>query len=269
MAGGALVQLTTRSKGKMKMRNFKKGELAKAVAVTWKPRKSKIPLNVFGGNKKMIKLEYVRNVTVTSGAVKDQFSGQQSFRLNNINLPFVGQSAAAPDNTLPQGYTQAAQAFRYFKVYGAKVKVEWFQATANCQVGLLPTSSGDPQDLQLQTVKTVDMKRGCAVKTLTQDAGDKVSITRYYKLSALEGLTKGQFQNDLSSYNILFNNAVASALTDEAGTTGDLMKKKICRLHTAIAPLAAAAVTVQCRWTITYYTLVWGKTTLPESTSSA
>lgn len=242
---------------------------SKAIDKKKKSYKSKIPLNVFGGNKKMIKMVYVRNVLVTSGATANTFSGQQSFRLNNVNLPFVGQSGTAPDNTLPQGYTQAAQAFRYFKVYGAKVKVEWFNATANCQVGLLATSSGDVQTLQSVISKTADMKRGCDVKSLTQDAGDKVTMTKYYKIGAFDGLKKAQFENDISSYNLLFNSDATTAGTDELGTTGDLMRKKILRLHTAIAPLTAAAVSVDCRWTITYYTLVWGKETLPESTSTA
>lgn len=132
----------------------------------------------------------------------------------------------------------------------------------------MPTSSGDPTVLQALSSKTADMKRGCVVKSLSPEGSRKITISRYYNIAALEGLTKSQFNADISSYSIQFNSAVTTALTDEAGTSGDLMRKKIVRLHSALAPETAAAVTCEYRLTIDYYTLVWGKTTLPESVST-
>lgn len=256
--------VVAKAKNQKKMKNVR----TKARAV--KTYKSRVPQDVFGTNSKMVKMVWNSDFLIDSGAnpTGNVFTSQKSFRINNVNLPFVGQTATG---TLPNGYTQAAAAFKYFKVLGAKVKLVFYDASEDLQTGILITSSSDTTTLQAQTTNNADMFRYCYVKPLSPLGTGETIYSKYVKIHSLEGLTAKQLQGDFSLYSTEFNNSVAGALANINGTTGDLIRKRICQLHVAIAAnvTQAAAVSCKCKLTVEYYTYCWGKNILPISNSAA
>lgn len=220
------------------------------------------------GTTEYIPFKYVTNLTMSTGVSPTPllFGGQYSYRLTNLNLPFVGQ---AVNFQLPQGYTQAAVAYTYFKVYAVKIRAIFHDPDDDCQVGMLITSSNDTFDLQADTVTLAGQKIRCVVRPLAFTGKRRVEFNVFQRIGNIEGLDKSQYNGDMSFYSYTFNNSVASALTDAAGTTGDLVKKKEPRVHIAIASNTTTAATCSCKLEITYYTKVWGKSTLPQSTSAA
>lgn len=259
-----------RSSYDTKTKKVTKAKEAQAVVIKKDPKYvSKIPVNVFGGNKKFIKMEFVSDFNMDTGATPttNLFSGQLSFRLNNINLPYIGQASGLP---LPQGYTQAAQAYGRFKVTAVKISAEFYNPNRNLQVGMLVVGGNDTQELQAVNVGTSDMKNRCWVKPLAYDAGQgKVTFNRYYNIRTLEGLTKDQFNADTSFYSFPFQSSVATAGTDENGTTGDLVRKRVPKLRLAIASNDTTQSTCKCKLIMHYYVLCMNKNVLPLSTSSA
>lgn len=246
----------TKAKGKGK---FKKG----------KGKKTKIPINVFGGSSKMIKMEYVANVILTTGANPTGLlgSGQLSFRLNNVNLPFIGQTSGF---SLPQGFSQAAEAYRYFKVLGVKITAEAHDPSENCQVAMMAVSSGDTIDLQGYNISQSDMRKDCSVKPLSNTGAQKAIFKRYIKIHQIEGIKTAQFDGDFSLYAFLFNKTVSTAETDESGTTGELIKKRVPKVHFAVCSNDTQTDAVSCRMKIKmeYYTYCYGKKALATTTST-
>lgn len=232
---------------------------------------SHIPQNVYGtGNSRMIKMKVMYNPTLTTGSnpTANLLSGQLSWRLNNINMPFIGQASG---NALPQGYTQAAIAFTRFKVLGVKAKIECYNPLGadQCQVCLSTVSSADSYDLQAYNVTNADMRKQTVAKSVSQDKS--AWFNWYIKPSYVEGISQRAYNDDLSYYDFPFQASVATATTDEAGTSGDLIRKRVPKLHLAIAALASqsTAVTVQARVELTYYVKCYGKTSLPTSSSTS
>lgn len=239
------------------------------IAKADKSKQKKVPKNVFGRSKSnFVCMNYVANLSFDTGSpsTANTLAAQKSFRLNNINLPFIGQAADFP---LPQGYTQAAQAFARFKVYAIRIRAKFYDASADMNVGLMTVSSTDTNELQAQITSKADMRLGTVIQPLTLEGENTVvNINRYIKISAIEGLTKDQFNSDFALYSQIFQNSVATAATDEAGTTGDLIKKRVPKLHLAAASLDTSQATCKCQIQLDYYVKVWGKTTLPTSLSA-
>lgn len=245
---------------KLKLEAPKKSYLSKSI----------IPSNVFGGRHKFIKMNFMYTVQLAtaSDAVGNVMGSQLSYRLNNINLPFIGQGADYP---LPQGYNQAAQAFSRFKVYAAKIRATFHDPTEDLKIGMYVVDSQQSSDLQGVTANTSDMRVGCTILPLSEQGNRKVTFNRYVDIAKLEGLSKQAFKGDISYYDMPFQLSVATATTDMNGTTGDLVRKRIPKVHFAICPnkTVTSSQTVQMQLNITYYVYLTGKQTIPLSSSTA
>jgi len=238
-----------------------------------KKYKSKIPHSIYGkSNKRMISMNFIVNSTLSTGSSPsgNVFTGQLSYRLNNVNVPYVGQ---AENGNLPQGYTQAAIAFTRFKVYAAKVKAEFYdpENADAVSVGMQTVGSADTYDLQSDNATDADQRKQTSVKTITADK--HAYFNWYVKIPYVEGISSKTFASDLSYYDFPFNASASSALTDISGTTGDLMRKRVPLLHMALAPPPnysnINAVSCKVRLNITYYVLCYGQVSLPTSRSTA
>lgn len=258
-------------KPKGKKKQFFKPKAKPAAKAKFNKKKQPIPLNVFGmGAGKVVKMQYEAHPFLNTGDTPTQnvLTGQLSFRLNNINLPFIGQIAG---NILPQGYTQAALAFSRFKVMGVKIEAEFFDPSDDCMLAMMVASSAQAFDLQNANVTNADVQRNIYVKSISSTGSRRIVFKKYVPIHGIEGLTHNQFNGDISMYSFPFQNSIATALTDEAGTTGDLMRKRVPKVHFAIASneTQTAAISVKARIKLTYYTNVYGRVTLANSSSIA
>lgn len=262
--GGKVISKTTWKKGDFKNRKKEYFPGSK------KHKKPTIARNVLGkGRSNFVVMKYAGSYTLDTGGAPGQKTllGQIIYRLNNVNIPYINQVI---NNTLPQGYDEAIQAFKEFKVYAVKVRVKCWNPTASCQVGVMSVGSSDGQVLNGMLASAIEIKQGTQVKPISTTGSRECEFNWYIKMHQLEGLKKAQYDNDLSSYKMLFNQSAGGALTDQTGTTGDLIKKKVPLLYVAIASdVAGVQAKCECRIELDYYTRCSNKKTLAESISLA
>lgn len=262
---------------KKKLANFKKFAAKKVAEAVAKPAvgkaltskvQPKIPRSVYGKRSNFVCMKFNAWENMDTGAspTTGYLTGQKSYRLNNVNLPFVGQSI---NYLLPQGFDQAAAVYKYFKVYAAKIKVVFHDPNDDLSCAIMTSASGDSSDLQNQLTNITSIRSNVGLKELSNTGSRKATFSWYVKMHQIEGLKPSQYDNDITSYKMLFQSSAATAATDEAGTTGDLVKKLVPKLHIAISSPDGTQRTCKARIDIDYYCRLSNKKTLSTSLSAA
>ena len=264
--GGAKMYLSTGSGMKqiskggtpwMKKSNQKK--LKKAVAgkggvpivQAVKPKLvSKVPYTIYR-NSDFVRMKFVDKTELNASVTTDQFGTQKVYYLNSIRQP---RSTQTSGNTLPQGYDEADAGFINYKVYGAKVKITFAQASAGTTgVGALVVGSSDSTNIQSLTHMSLSTKKWSWYRDLPVTGDDKVVYNRYWDIGQIEGLSKQQFKNDINLYKGSFSSGPSAipslkiAMIDNEGTS---------------AP--KCEVTVE----ITYYVRLYNRQKLPVATTA-
>lgn len=278
MAGGKLVKVSDNKpvkSGPPKMHRYSKAYVARnnriqKVQLEKTKLIPKIPRNAFGnGRSKFLAMKYTLEDAFDTGVGPSAGVNyaQRSFRLNSINLPYIGQASGNP---LPQGHNSIQNNYHYYKVYACKYRIECSGADNDCRIGAMIATSADTQDMGgSTTVEQLEPKVGTTYKSLSATGSSRCVIQGYRSIRSIEGLSKEQFNADLSNYQAPITASVATATTNEITATAGHLPMRHPKLHMCICPNTTTQTT--CRWKvdIIYYVKVFGRETIPMTQSTA
>ena len=257
------------TKGQTKaMRKASKNSKAFSKVFVAQKSKPTITRSPFGnGFHKFCALKYVIAQGLTSTATANLIGTEIAFRLNSLTLPMVGQAVGFP---LPQGLTSLVNNYSNYKVYGAKVKIEFFDPQGeDVRAVVKYDTSGDGQGVGGATVQAAAMKYGTFIRSISNDSGSqKASVSFYLPIAKLEGLTKSQFDANNSQYEGYITQSLALATIDELTPTAGYLVKRRPQVHIGLASTSNTVAQCQAIITIIYYTRIYGRISLPYGQSA-
>lgn len=217
-------------------------------------KKSKIPNSIFPWSK-VLSMRYSYSGVLTTGATPtkntiyqrvDAYSEPQvidMFNLNSIARPRTGSLLYNQSDFRPQNYDQIKLIYGKYKVLGAVVTLLFHDVNKDgCVIVTKINSSDDQQLLGSLTLDVATMKKNVFPPLSISDTGEQRVIKRYYFTPMqIDGLTKGQFKNDINQYTANINSnpsslpriqfGIASTNTDEARCDYTIHIDYITRLY--------------------------------------
>lgn len=267
----AVAKLKTKAAQRAKTAGATPAKGVQAVVQVKPEYKVKIPRDVYGqGNSKFFAMKYYRTFTLDTGVspTKGVWYAQQSFRLNSIALPYVGQVSG---DLLPQGFNSVQNVFKNYKVYACKYRITFFDPEGEeVRCGVYVTSSQNPQSLSGTLEDQMAIKRGMRrVKNVSLTGEQRQIYTGFVKISQIEGLSKDQFNGDISNYTGEINPSVTAATAREITATSGYLPMKHPFIHTAITPVSSNNATCKLQVELTYYVRCFGREYIPLTQSQA
>lgn len=197
--------------------------------------------------KKFIKMEYEETGGLSSGTTISNFGTSIDWNLSDIRT--VRTSASKR----PQGYDQMEEIYHSYKVYGVKVDLTYTDPSQDgLYVGHRIHSTVDTDSLTGESLGTASMKRWTTSKPINDSGSQVVHYSRWLDISAIEGLTKNQFNSDITNYNASF------------ATTGGPNKSPYLE-HAIVNTKNGSNATVNYKIKLTYYVQVYDRKVLPTS----
>lgn len=206
--------------------------------------------------RKFITMDFGIQSALASSATQSDFGPAEVFTLNNISVPHA--TAVGAGSLRARGFDQLAAAYARYKVYGALVSVIFNNPTVDGFYACVRVqASSDDGLLGGQTINTSIAKKWTWIKPFNNTGSQQVHYQKYWKIDQVEGLTKSQFQNDLSNY-------IGST---GGGTTIIAGPQNVPYVSIAVANSAAAGATnVPYTLKIKYFLQLFDRVTIASST---
>lgn len=193
------------------------------------------------------KMVYNSSGGLTASTTQSSFGEDIDYYLNNIYTPKVD----APDFRV-QGWDQLANIYAKYKVYGAKVDVLFHNCTLDGMLVAMRTNPSNETDfLTAETAQIAGLKKNTWIRSVENTGTQKVKLSKFFSIKNLEGLSKSQFNGDISLYNAAIN-----------GTPTRMPRVMIACCNTASTTASQIAYELK----ITYYTVFYDRKFLNPST---
>lgn len=160
------------------------------------------PLAKMYPSRKLVKLVWSQKIPMTTGTTQDNFGGEFVFRLNSI---YQSMLTAGQINRV-QGYDQLADTYGKYKVFAVGVNIEFSDPSIDglhygCQI----QSSDSTNQVFGLKLGSLQSKKWAVTKALNNTGSQVSRYSRYFPMHKLEGLTKNQYNGDVSEYTANFN----------------------------------------------------------------
>lgn len=186
--GSALTNRTVYLNKKRSGRRYKKGPKKYAQAVG---KYTLFP------TRKVAWMKYVGSGGCTTAAVQSTFGSSTSFWLNAIRQP----KTSGPVNNV-QGYDQIKLIYGKYKVLRAKVHVEITNPTADgIYFGARLHESGSINYIGGKTLQDAEMGKFTKAMPISNTGNQVTHINFDVSTPTIDGLTKNQFNSDITQYN--------------------------------------------------------------------
>jgi len=192
------------------------------------------------------KLPYSESLTNMTSGLIGVFGTENVYRLGSI---FDPQFAVGGHQ--PIGRDILAQIYNKYKVYGVTVDLHWSDAGGDGGIcGIMINSSSDSTTLAGMSAETAVEKPNVFRGFVNDTGNQQFHFKKYFDLGKIEGLTRGQFTNDIQQY-------CAQMATDPTLTPF---------LRLAVANIAqTSGVKVHCDVKLTYHVKFYDPVTLAKS----
>lgn len=192
------------------------------------------------------KLPYSESLTNMNSGLIGVFGVENVYRLGSI---FDPQFAVGGHQ--PIGRDILAQIYNKYKVYGVMVDLHWTDAGGDGGIcGIMINSSSDSTTLQGLSAETAVEKPNVFRGFVNDTGSQQWHFKKYFDLGKIEGLTRGQFKNDISLYS-------AQMATDP--TLSPFLRLAVANIQ------QTSGIKVHCDVKLTYHVKFFDPITLAKS----